>query len=773
MKYWAFLLLAAIVWGQETFSASAALDEEVQQAVKSGLIPGAVLVVGQNGKIVHRKAYGSRALVPSREAMTIDTIFDVASLTKVTATTPSMMRLLEQGKIRITDPVTRYLPEFQGGKSDITVRDLMTHFSGMPPDLVLDPPWSGYETGVRRALTIKPANPPGVAFVYSDINFVLLAEIVHRVNGKMLDEFAREEVFEPLGMMETRFKPPASWKSRIAPTEIDAATGLPFRGVVHDETSRFMGGVTGDAGLFSTASDLARYATMLLNGGELDGKRIFSSATVKKFTSPASPPDQPILRGLGWDIDSTYSANRGELYPIGSFGHTGFTGTSMWLDPTSNSFVILLTNSVHPKRGKNLASLRGRVATIAAAALAPANENSVTLNGYNDTLEGRRTVAANHQVLTGLDVLEERKFEDLRGKRVGLITNQTGLDRQGRRNVDVMRAAGVNVVALFSPEHGIAGAEDKESIGNSKDAATGLPIYSLYEPEHRRLTPAQQKLVDVFVFDIQDVGARFYTYSCTLLYTLEDAAKSQVPYMVLDRPNPVTGVHVEGPLAEQSLQSFVGCYDMPLRHGLTFGELASMANNENRWGGKLSVIAMKNWQRGDWFDSTGLEWIDPSPNMRSLNAATLYPGVGMIEYSKNYSVGRGTDAPFEQVGADWIKGAELAKFLNGRFVPGVRFYATRFTPTDSNFKGKAIEGVRFVITNRELFSGVRLGLEIANALEKLYPGKIDFEQSRALIGNRKVLTELKSHDDPRNIEQRLRDEDVEKFLVRRKPFLLY
>jgi uncharacterized protein YbbC (DUF1343 family)/CubicO group peptidase (beta-lactamase class C family) len=775
MKYWALLLLAPVVLAQETFSASAALDEEVQQAVKSGLIPGAVLVIGQNGKIVHRKAYGSRALVPAREAMTVDTIFDLASLTKVTATTPAIMRLLEQGKIRITDPVTRYLPEFQGGKSDITVRDLMTHFSGLPPDLDLDPPWSGYQAGVRKALNEKSQNPPGVQFTYSDINFVLLAEIVHRVSGKMLDEFAREEVFEPLGMKETGFKPAASLKPRIAPTEIDPATGQPFRGVVHDETSRFMGGVTGDAGVFSTASDLARYATMLLNGGELDGKQIFSPATIQKFTSPASPPDQPILRGLGWDIDSTYSANRGELYPIGSFGHTGFTGTSMWLDPASKSFVILLTNSVHPRRGKNLASLRGRVATIAAGALAQ-NDKLVTLNGYNETLEsagGRRMVAANHQVLTGLDVLEERNFENLRGKRVGLITNQTGLDRQGRRNVDVMRAAGVNVVALFSPEHGIAGKEDKPSIGDSKDAATGLPIYSLYEPERRHLSQQQQKLVDVFVFDIQDVGARFYTYSCTLLYTLEDAAKSQISYVVLDRPNPVTGVHVEGPLAEQSLQSFVGCYDMPIRHGLTFGELATMANTENHWGGKLTVVAMKNWQRGDWFDSTGLQWVDPSPNMRSLNAATLYPGVAMIEASKNYSVGRGTDAPFEQIGAEWIKGLELAKFLNSRFVPGVRFYPTRFQPADSNFKGKTIEGVRFVITNRELFSAVRLGLEIANALEKLYPGKIDFEQSRNLIANRKVLTELKAHEDPRNIEQRLKQEDVEKFLTRRKPFLLY
>ena len=775
MRLVGILALAALAHGQETFSASPLLDEQVEQAVRDGLIPGAVLVVGHNGKIVHRKAYGQRALVPAREPMTVDTIFDLASLTKVVATTPAMMRLFEQGKIRQADPVTKYLPEFQGGKSDITVRDLLTHFSGLKPDLELEPAWSGYQNGVRRALMEKPDGPPGTRFVYSDINFVLLAEIVHRVSGKMLDEFTQEEIFKPLKMTETAFKPAASLRPRIAPTEIDPATGQPFRGIVHDPTSRYMGGVTGDAGLFSTAADLARYAGMMANLGEYENARIFSPVTVRKFTSPASPPDQPILRGLGWDIDSTYSANRGELYPIGSFGHTGFTGTSIWIDPASKSYVILLTNSVHPKRGKNLAPLRGRVATIVAAAVG-VDTPGVTLTGYNETLEaagGRRMSSPNHNVLTGLDVLEEAKFETLKGKRVGLITNQSGLDREGRRNVDAMIAAGVKVVALFSPEHGLAGKEDRPSIGDSKDPATGLPVYSLYEPERRRLTPQQLRSVDTMVFDIQDVGARFYTYSCTLLYALEDSAKAKIPFVVLDRPNPITGVHVEGPLTDDSLQSFVGCFSMPVRHGLTFGELATMANVERKWAGQLTVVKMKNWERGDWFDSTDLAWTDPSPNMRSLNAATLYPGVALLEASKNYSVGRGTDAPFEQIGADWIRGTELAQFLNARLIPGVRVYPTRFQPQDSNFKGKTIEGVRFVLTNRELFSAVRLGLEIAYALERLYPGKIDFEQNKSLIANRKLLGELKSHEDPRNIDQRLREEDVEKFLARRRPFLLY
>ena len=760
------MLLTQAAQAQETFSASPTLDAVVEAAVRDGLIPGAVLVVGHEGKIVHRKAYGNRALVPQREAMTADTIFDIASLTKVVATTPALMKLFEQGKLRINDPVTAYLPDFQGGRSDITVRDLLTHFSGMRPDLDLEPPWSGYETGIRRALIEKPTSPPATRFVYSDINFELLGEVVHRLSGKPLDEFARDAVFNPLGMKETGFHPPPSLRARIAPTEIDAATGAPFRGVVHDPTARYMGGVAGHAGVFSTAADLAKYAQMMLDGG---GK-LFSPLTVKKFTSPNSPPDQPILRGLGWDIDSGYSAPRGELFPIGSYGHTGFTGTSLWIDPASKTYVILMTNSVHPKGGKNLSPLRSKIATVVAAAVgvpgaAPAYE----------TLEAagvRRMSAPNHEVLTGLDVMEASKFAELSGKRVGLITNHTGLNRAGQRNIDAMRAAGVRLTALFSPEHGLTGKEDRPDVADDKDVASGLPVRSLYDNGRNRLTPAMLRDVDVLVFDIQDAGARFYTYSCTMLYALEDAAKAKLPFYVLDRPNPVTGGHVEGPLLDDNLHSFTGCFAMPVRHGLTLGELATMANAEQKWGADLHVVKMKNWQRTDWFDSTGLPWTNPSPNLRSLNAAALYHGLALLEASPNYSVGRGTDAPFEQIGADWIHGAELAQFLNNWVLPGVRVYPTKFQPESGPFKGKPIEGVRFVILNREQLNSVRVGLDVAYALQRLYPGKINFEACRFLLGSREVVDALKSGAAPGNIEERTR-EALQKFEERRRPYLLY
>ena len=760
------VLVCAAAYAQQ-FSGSAALDATVEHAVHDGLIPGAVLLVGHDGKLLHRKAYGSRALIPSKEPMTVDTIFDAASLTKVIATTSAVMKLFEQGKIRLADPVTTYLPDFQGGKSDITIRDLMTHFSGLRPDLDLEPPWSGYDIGIGRALAEKSTAPPGARFVYSDINFELLGEIVHRLSGKTLDVYTHEQIFEPLGMHETMFKPPASLRSRIAPTEIDPATGAPLRGVVHDPTARYMGGVAGHAGLFTTADDLAKFAEMML----AMGKPILSPLTIRKFTSPASPPDQPILRGLGWDIDSSYSSNRGELFPIGSYGHTGFTGTSLWIDPSTKSYVILLANSVHPHRGKNLSPLRSRIATIAAAAIG-VDAPGVSVVGYNETGGSRRMIAPNHNVLTGLDVLEQEQFAPLKGKRIGLITNHTGLDREGRRNLDAMLAAGIRVTTILSPEHGITGKEDRQDVADTKDAATGLPIWSLHYNGRYRMTPEMVRDVDVLVYDIQDAGARFYTYSCTMLYALEEAAKAKRPFYVLDRPNPITGVHVEGPLLDENLRSFVGCYPMPIRHGLTFGELATMANAERKLNADLRVIKMKNWSRGDWFDSTGLTWIDPSPNMRSLNAATLYEGVAMLEAARNYSVGRGTDAPFEQIGADWIHGAELAQFLNSRSIPGVRVYPTRFQPESSNFKGKSIEGVRFVVINREQFHSVRFGLEIAYALQKLYPGKLDFEACRFLIGNRGVIEAIKAGEDPRTIEQRIED-DVNAFLTRRRLYLLY
>ncbi len=728
----------------QTFRGAADLDAAIDQAVREDKIPGAVLLVGHHGQVVYRKAYGYRALEPAKEPMTVDTIFDIASLTKIVATTSGMMKLFEQGRVRIGDPVTAYLPEFQGGQSPITIGDLMTHFSGLRPDLDLEPPWSGYETGIRKALADKPAGPPEIKFVYSDINFILLGEIVHRLSGMPENEYVKQILFDPLGMTETGYLPSLTLKARIAPTE-RLKNGEILRGVVDDPTARFMGGVAGHAGVFSTADDLGKFCQMILDGG--DG--LFSPATIRKFRSSATPVAQPVLHGLGWDIQSPYSGVRGELFPIGSFGHTGFTGTSIWIDPSSETYVVLLTNSIHPQLRKAITPLRGKIATIVAAAV-----------GYEQP--GLR------ETYTGLDVLEQDHFRSLLGKRIGLITNQTGVDRLGRRNVDQMRAAGVNVAALFSPEHGLAGVEDRPNVDDTVDTATGIRVWSLYG-KTRRPTPEMLRGLDALVFDIQDVGVRFYTYESTMLYAMEEAAKARLPFYVLDRPNPITGIHVEGPMLDSDKLSFTGSWPLPLRHGMTIGELARFLNGEKRLQANLQVVEMTGWDRGDWFDATGLPWVDPSPNIRNLNEALLYPGIAMLEASENYSVGRGTDAPFEQIGADWIHGRDLARYLMNRNIPGVRFYPVRFMPASSHFSGKTVEGIRLIVTNRDLVSSSRLGVEVAAALIALYPNKIALTANKDLIGNSGVMRALATAGDATLAA----GSGMQRFLEVRQKYLLY
>ena len=343
----------------------ALLDPIMERAVADGNIPGGVLVVGHHGRVVYRRAFGSRSLEPVREAMTVDTIFDMASLTKCVATTTSVMKLVQEGRLRLNDPVAVYLPQFaQNGKQDITIRELLTHYSGLAPDLDLQAPWAGRETAFAMAMAQKPVNPPGSRFVYSDINFEVLGFIVERVSGESLADFAANNVFAPLAMKHTRFLPPEEWRDRIAPTEYDEQHNM-LRGVVHDPTARRMGGVAGHAGLFSTADDLSFFAQDLLSGF-----KVLSAASVEKMSTPQTAANAASVRGFGWDIDSPFASNRGELLPVGSFGHTGFTGTSMWIDPVTDTYIILLTNAVHPHVGKSVVSLRSRVATAVVDGLA-------------------------------------------------------------------------------------------------------------------------------------------------------------------------------------------------------------------------------------------------------------------------------------------------------------------------------------------------------------------------------------------------------------------
>jgi len=785
---WAGPCLAAAVGRPDVAAPSPALSEQrlagiasvVEQAIREGKCPGAVVLIGQQGKVVYRRAFGERSLVPERRPMTLNTIFDMASLTKVIATTTAVMQLVEQGKILLSAPVADYWPEFkENGKELITVRELMTHYSGLRPDLDLKPDWSGYDTALEAIVAEKPILPPGTRFIYSDINFETLGELVRRVSGEPLDVYCREHIFKPLGMKDTSFKPPASLRERIAPTQFQHGESGPMLwGEVHDPTAYNMGGVAGHAGLFSTADDLAIFAEMLLAGGTYNGVSILSPLTVEKMTTPQTPPNKMVLRGLGWDIESPFASNRGELYDVGSFGHTGFTGTSLWIDPVTKTYVIILTNRVHPDGKGDVVPLRTQVATLVAGALGPASAEQVlasrrSLTGYFELMKGYRLQGLrNGKVKTGIDVLEGENFAPLEGKRVGLIANHTGLASDGRRSIDVLyRAPGVRLVALFSPEHGLAGsAAEGAPVDSTRDAATGLPVYSLFG-DVERPTDAMLEGIDALVFDIQDVGARFYTYITTLGYTLEAASKKGMEFYVLDRPNPIDGVDVQGPLLDLDLRSFIGYFPMPVRHGMTVGELAEMYNHENHLDAKLHVVKMRDWQRTDWFDETGQAWIPPSPNLRNLTEEILYPGVCLVE-GANVSLGRGTDSPFEMVGAPWINGKELAAYLNGREVQGVRFLPMDFRPLTSNFAGELCHGVQIVLLDRQALEPTEMGVELVAALWKLFPKEFNLDGSRRLIGSTKVLESIRAGRDPQRIWYDWQDA-LEKFKKLRAQYLLY
>jgi len=808
------------------------IDALVEKDIADKKLPGAVVIVGHKGKIVYRKAFGNRALVPTVEKMTIDTIFDAASLTKVVATTTSVMMLVEQGKLRLNDTIGKFFPEIEDENAKkVTILQLLTHVSGYQPDFDLREKWTGREGMVAALKKEKLRTPPGTKFVYSDIGFIVLGEIVQRVSGSFLKTFAQENIFSKLYQnADTTFfysengeknSPGADrekiflplYEKRIAPTENikgqnsylgsqfegDDKTGNQIlRGQVHDPTAFRMGGVAGHAGLFTTADDLARFCQMLLNGGILDGKRILSSNTVARMTAPYVISEDGATRGLGWDMNTSFSSNRGELFPLGSFGHTGFTGTSIWVDRVSNTFVVFMSNRVHPDGKGDVSPLRAKVATIAASALedTPVEVIRIAENIYWSQVTPQISkfkenllrsqieslpifggpssmikIPNTTIVLNGIDVLEKNNFKELEGLKIGLVTNQTGRNLTGKPTIDVLKEAkNVNLVALFSPEHGIRGELDQEGIKDSVDEKTGLPIYSLYG-ETRRPKPEQLAGLDAIVYDIQDIGARFYTYTATLRNVMEEAAKLGKPVYVLDRPNPINGVEVEGSLADEDKLSFIAAHTIPVRYGLTIGELGMMMNNERKIGANLKIVKMENWSRAQWFDETSQTWINPSPNMRSLTEATLYPGIGLLE-TTNVSVGRGTDTPFEIVGAPWIDAQKLASYLNGRNLGGVRFIPIKFKPNASVFKDENCNGINIVIVDRAKFKSVRTGLEIAVALRKLFPTGWQAERYNRLLVNGEIFELVKRGDEPETIEKAWQ-KNLDSFKARRAQFLLY
>ena len=912
-----------------------AVSAAINTAIAAHKLPGAVVLIGHNGEVVFHHAYGLRKLAgepgpdgtPSpAEPMTEDTLFDMASLTKCLATATAIMQLDEAGTLSLDAPVQQYLPAFNppiNGKQDpqraqITLRNLLMHTSGEPADVNLRDPW-GLSTpdraeGFHRAESTPLQSAPNATFRYSDINFILLGEIVEKVSGQREDDYVRDHIFKPLGMTQTGYHALDkacgadtlgaaivgdhetrscaigtwyAWGSRenTAPTEHDdesksnPAANPNFdhllRGTVHDPTTRRMGGVAGQAGVFSTAADISRFAQALLD--RLAGRPSNFPLTQRellRMTTPAPAGLEPgniftqnldsagqatlaTLKGqpvhaLGWDINTAYSRPRGALFataapsqpsgPQPSFGHTGYTGTSLWMDPATDTYVILLANAIHPRGNPPISQLRQDVATAAAAAFYPPftpkgcdgkptggpistaeqiNATGVCSAGTicdnvmvcssDASVQPTQTstsglIQTTGKTLTGLDALEADHFTQLtpilaahnNTLRLGLLTNQTGLDAHNRSTADILftdlpRALPqAHLVRLFTPEHGLFGQQDTTAMHAETDTATGLPVTGLYGAGDAARRPQHDQLkdLDAVVIDLQDAGVRFYTYETVLGYFLEAAAREATDFhhslsiIVLDRPNPLGGLAVQGPVSDPGHESYTDYTPLPVRHGLTLGELARYDNATNHLNADLTVVPMRHWTRDEFFAETGLPWTNPSPNLRSPTEEILYPGLALLE-GTNMSVGRGTSTPFELFGAGqpskstaapWFHAAEVATALNALALPGVHFApitaTVAETPDHYPYHGQTIEAVHLLLTDPTALDTPAMGIAILSTLHRLYPTQFDLPRAKFLIVNQLTMDALQRSDDPKSIPL-LWQPALQQFIQSRKPFLLY
>ena len=740
---------------------AAAIEAAFDRAIQRGVLPGGVVVIRQQGAQLLSAAYGRSYAYESKTtraaepiAATPDTLYDFASLTKLFTAT-CVMRLVEQGRLDLDGPVAAHLPDFAANRKDtITVRQLLTHTSGLPALIELWKVAPTSEARLQRALAVAPLDPPGTTFRYSDLGFMALGKLVEEVAGQSLDSAVRAWISQPLRLQSVQFRPPVELKPRIAATEdqADPKRGLVW-GEVHDPSAWSLGGVAGHAGLFGSAHDLATFGQAFLDGGE----PLLASKTMAEMTR--SQIGKLGWRGLGWELNETFYMSG--LASPGTIGHTGFTGTSLVVDPRFGLVVALLTNRVHPTvDGPSVNPTRQAVSDAALVAARAAPAATPVLNAAPPA----------PKVLPGVDVLMGSARDLLKGRRIGLVTNATGRDSQGRSTIDVLFGdSSWRLVALFSPEHGIRGdAAAGQTVDTATDPQTGLAINSLYG-ETTRPTTAMVRDLDVLVYDIQDVGARVYTYTSTLLEVMRAGAEHSVPIVVLDRPDPIGGVEVEGTVLDQRFTSFVGAAPIAMRYGMTIGELGRYFNAELRVGCDLQVVQLRGWQRSMWLDDTGLPWVNPSPNLRSLSAAAVYPGTVLFE-GTSLSEGRGTDRPFEWIGAPDLDATEWAARLNSAAMPGVRFSAARRTPDSSKHAGRECQGVSIELTDRNRVQPMALGVTMLG----LCPAPLGFSDATfdRLAGTDQVRLALRSGTPPRDIVASWQPA-LEKFREVRARYLLY
>lgn len=769
-----------------------AIGAAVRAQMDAGAMPGAVVLIGDAQGIRFKQAYGWRAIEPQREAMSTDTVFDLASLTKAVATTTAILQLAEQGQLKLDDTVARHWPAFNTqGKEQITIRQLLAHTSGLRPDLDMSPPWSGYQIGLQKVLQEKLQNPPGTRMVYSDINFIVLGELVQRLSGLPLPDYAARHIFTPLGMGDTGFMPPPAMRPRIAPTEL-LGDGTMLRGTVHDPSARRMQGWAGHAGLFGTANDLALFAQAMLRAAAPGATgtspappfQLLRPDTIAAMMQAQSSMQQTDWRGLGWALDAPLAPQREALPPVGLIGHTGYTGTGLWIDLLHGQYLIILSNRVHPRGLGDARPLRRQILALMASQHAPVTSAQLAQRwpALGNTIAAwtppTTAGTAAPPVMTGIDVLRAQGHAPLQGQRLGLITNLSAIDAKGWRTLDRLRTApGLKLRKVFTPEHGLN--RDQEGrIDSSIDAASKLPLISLYG-KRLRPTPEMLEGLDTLVFDMQDAGVRFFTYVSTMGEAMQAAAEHGLNFVVLDRPNPIGADRVAGPMLDADLRSFTAFAEMPVQHGMTMGELARWLRDDIRTRTglqvKLQVIAMQGYQRGMRFEQTGLDWVPPSPNLRTPTTALLYPGVAWVE-GANVSVGRGTDRPFEVAGAPWVDSEQLVQAMLQDKLPGVAISPVHFTPDSGPYQGKVCHGAQFRLTQRDQFDAQLLGLSLTRALYRQWP-IFQVDKTLGMIGSRDTLSRLKDTrntepDITRDIAQRWPTQ-MRDFMTRRANYLLY
>ncbi|MCA9666118.1 MAG: DUF1343 domain-containing protein [Myxococcales bacterium] len=716
---------------------TADLDALLRDALRRKIIPAAQLVVVRRGRVVYRRAVGGAKL---------DTIFDLASVTKVVATVTSVLQLVERGKLRLDDPVAKHLRWLGPDKRSITVRQLLLHISGLHSvvakgDLTFDP-----KIILRRIKRSRVRAAPGTRVKYSDAGFILLAALVEKLSGKRFDRYVRSHILAPLGMCSAGFAPPRRVRARLI-TPWPRGRWKHKDGIVYDPLSERMRGIAGHAGLYATADDLARFGLALLRGGKLANRRVLSRASIRAMTQRHALPGGR-TRGLGWIVSRS-----------GRFGHTGFTGTSIFIDPRADTVVVLLTNRTYLELRKDVhpsvSRLRRRVHALVRGAL----------------LRGRRRRGG--RVRVGLDVLVAEKLKRLHGRRVALVTNRTAIDARGRWIGEIFDAArDVSLVALFAPEHGLSARVDRRIRDGKWRTPSGrsVPVYSLFG---RRQRPTSKTLagVDTIVFDVAAIGVRYYTYIATMGWSMRAAARHKLRFVVLDRPNPLGAVKLSGPVARYRLGHATRYHALPVRYGMTMGELSLLLDRERRIGAKPEVIKVRGWRRAQRFDRQGLRWVNPSPNIRSWRQALTYGAVGLVE-GTNVAVGRGTDSPFLWLGAPWIDGVKLARALNALGLAGAYFVPEARTPRSSRHRRKRCDGVRLLLLDAARFDVGRTGAAIALALRRLFAAHWHTAQLIKLVADPSVNSAILAGK-PLSQVVALWRQDLRAFAARRRRYLLY